>query len=173
MPDFELPVIDHEGNRLVELRRLEEHLITEKAARTPCPLSLVVITSHRGVLFGLNRWRQHWELPGGLVDPGETHRITAARELTEETGLAVPAEELEFVGIVTFELVGPTRHELAAVFRAGSPSGPEPRPSDELTHVRWLADATEVEPLSPVDWAISTWARAGDDGHDRTGAPTT
>ncbi len=29
----------------------------------------------------------HWDLPKGHVDPGETHRETAIREVEEETGL--------------------------------------------------------------------------------------
>jgi 8-oxo-dGTP diphosphatase len=30
-----------------------------------------------------------WELPGGTVEPGETHEVAAVREVAEETGLVV------------------------------------------------------------------------------------
>ena len=31
----------------------------------------------------------HWELPGGAVEPGESHETAAVREMAEETGLKV------------------------------------------------------------------------------------
>ncbi|WP_433120604.1 NUDIX hydrolase [Micromonospora sp. CA-246542] len=35
-----------------------------------------------------------WELPGGGMDPGETYRETAVRELREETGIIVTASQV-------------------------------------------------------------------------------
>jgi 8-oxo-dGTP pyrophosphatase MutT (NUDIX family) len=53
------------------------------------PLSTkgVVIDDGR-VLLLLNE-RGEWDLPGGRPDPGEDHRAALAREVREETGLAV------------------------------------------------------------------------------------
>jgi 8-oxo-dGTP diphosphatase len=39
-----------------------------------------------------------WGLPGGHVEPGETYAHAARRELAEETGIEVAADELAFWG---------------------------------------------------------------------------
>ena len=56
----------------------------------------VVATTQRGELVMVRQWRHGarkvtLEIPGGLVDAGETPAIAAARELLEETGFAAPA----------------------------------------------------------------------------------
>ncbi len=48
-------------------------------------------------LIGYNKWRQQWEFCGGGIEPGETAREAAMRELMEETHQK--AENLVFKGI--------------------------------------------------------------------------
>jgi len=53
------------------------------------PLSIKGVLIRDGrVLLLLNR-RGEWDLPGGRPEPGEDHRAALAREVREETGLAV------------------------------------------------------------------------------------
>lgn len=44
----------------------------------------------------------HWELPAGLVEPGESPRAAAAREIAEELGFEVAADALRDLGAPTF-----------------------------------------------------------------------
>ncbi|MER6603896.1 NUDIX hydrolase [Streptomyces parvus] len=63
---------------------------------------VVVTTTDRRVLLIERGWEPHagaWALPGGHVDPGETSRAAAARELAEEAGVYAAPEELTQVGV--------------------------------------------------------------------------
>jgi 8-oxo-dGTP diphosphatase len=46
-----------------------------------------VLDSDGRIALVRNRWTDGWFLPGGAVEPGETPREAARRELREETGL--------------------------------------------------------------------------------------
>lgn len=112
---------------------------------------------------GLNRWRQAWELPGGIREAGERPRDAASRELAEETGLEV--DDLTWVGLARFALVDPTRDELAAVYSVGVGAEVTPVPADdELIMLMWVDPNGSPPPpeSSPIDLAIARWAVALD-----------
>jgi 8-oxo-dGTP pyrophosphatase MutT (NUDIX family) len=58
----------------------------------------VIVTDGRVVLLGHATRSPRWDIPKGVVEPGETVREAALRELAEETGLTAPANELIELG---------------------------------------------------------------------------
>ena len=48
--------------------------------------AVLIAKTPDGVVLVFNRWRHVWELPGGLIDAGESARDCAAREFREEAG---------------------------------------------------------------------------------------
>jgi 8-oxo-dGTP pyrophosphatase MutT (NUDIX family) len=45
-------------------------------------------------------YKPYWTFPGGIVDPNETPKEAAVRELFEETGITVVADAVEFVAVI-------------------------------------------------------------------------
>jgi 8-oxo-dGTP diphosphatase len=99
---IKLPVVNERGERLLAVH-FEP---TPKGALLPVPtFALVLVTSNDGVLLVLNRHRQLWELPGGMIEHAERPVEAASRELFEESGQVAGQLQLQCV----IELEVPSR----------------------------------------------------------------
>jgi len=67
------------------------------AKNQPVTASVVILQIQHGFLFGFNVNRKQWELPGGRIEPGESPRACALRELEEESSQRV--NTLSFAGL--------------------------------------------------------------------------
>lgn len=56
-----------------------------------------------------------WCLPGGGLEPGESPRAAAVRELAEETGLVVAEDELTWLGDFHVDVSGPLGYQVFGV----------------------------------------------------------
>ena len=75
-----------------------------------------------------------WSLPKGKLDPGESHREAALREVEEETGLRCDAHE-ELLEVRYVDRKGRTKR---VRYWAMEPIGGEFAPNDEVDEVRWV-----------------------------------
>jgi 8-oxo-dGTP pyrophosphatase MutT (NUDIX family) len=65
-------------------------------AKTSCG---VIVGDGERILLGHATLSPRWDIPKGEAEPGEDFAAAAVRELREETGLAVPPEELAELGV--------------------------------------------------------------------------
>lgn len=59
----------------------------------------MIVTDGPHVLLGHATRSRRWDIPKGLIEPGETYAMAAVRELCEETGLVAPPSELIDLGV--------------------------------------------------------------------------
>lgn len=132
-PSSKALAVDQHGNRLVSFTLGTEDVLPGGA---PMPMALTALW-HRGeVVMVYDRFRGHWELPGGLLEPGESPRQAAVRELHEESG-QVPSDPLRFVGYAGF-LLGPAqRAEYGALFTGRTLRRRSFAADQEIGAMRW------------------------------------
>ncbi|HEX5569245.1 MAG TPA: NUDIX domain-containing protein [Streptomyces sp.] len=125
------------GPRGMEL--LGFHREPEGARFDDAPVGYAMVAlRHRGrLLMARVRGRDCWELPGGGIEPGETPRQAAVRELWEETGQAVAPERLRFAGFARTAL-GPRRRVLYGAVYTAEVDDPAPfTPHEEIAAIHW------------------------------------
>lgn len=125
----------HDARQLPEDARFED---------APTRYVLVVLRHGGRVLMVWERARECWELPGGGIEPGESPRAAAVRELREETGQRVAPEDLRFAGHTRTALGAAGRVLYGAVFTAEATDPCEFTANDEVSAVHWRAG---TEPL--------------------------
>ncbi|MCB5290939.1 NUDIX hydrolase [Arthrobacter sp. SO3] len=107
--------------------------------------------------------------PGGKPEAGETAAQTAARELAEEVGIVLAAEELVLLGIWFADAANEAATQIqATVFTA--PGVWSAHPSAEIAEIRWLDLAGKLpDDLAPLLTDHVLPALAGQTGESPAG----
>lgn len=81
-----------------------------------------------------------WFIPGGHVEPGERPSLAAAREVFEESGIAIEEAALRITGVMSYEVDTPAAPRTAhtIIYNCDCPASVEAAINDEHTYFRWM-----------------------------------
>lgn len=121
----------------------QARLTGERMTEVRFTVDVVVIREGtREVLVVRRKWEpfeNRFALPGGYIDGNETSDIAAARELEEETGIAVDADELEFVEIFAEPNRDPRGRYVSTAYKITVPAGTwVSQQTSETTGAQWI-----------------------------------
>jgi len=91
-----------------------------------------VICIREGQILYVRKPKAKWTLPGGRIESGETPAQAAARELSEETGMAVNG----LVFVAEFKKDDVLHH----LFEAWLPGSEHPNPQNEIADCKWVSE---------------------------------
>lgn len=121
----------------------------------------VIIEDKRGRLLVLKaHYKPYWSLPGGFIDEGDTPREAAIREVQEEIGIELDAQNLEFAAFV--DRISEVADTYLFVFRVIDPVGSDIKLTlqpDEIAEYDWVTRADILNKTrGHYNTAVKNWA---------------
>ena len=146
--------IDKRGNQLLGVVMENEDVVIGDDRYKPLTTSLVVVKGPRGFMLLKNKYRNEWELAGGVIEPGEHPKQCAMRECFEESGYTI--SDLRFAGVIKWRLVPDyfskeNRIEYGTLYCADVKSEIDFKVNEEMSDICWHTIGNPIENVSELD----------------------
>jgi 8-oxo-dGTP pyrophosphatase MutT (NUDIX family) len=141
-------LLERESHELLDPEEFEEAKNSEAAESGWVAFALAFDDEGRVLLLD-EAWADGWTLPGGTREPGEALPETVAREVREETGVAVTPVRPHSVEELTFEneATGDTDGWTGVLYEARAETtavredlGHDNHETEEIAEARWFVD---------------------------------
>ncbi|MBB3110187.1 8-oxo-dGTP diphosphatase [Paenibacillus phyllosphaerae] len=153
-------ITDAKGNVFESFHVVAESALETMTLESPLTHALTVVRQGDKVLLLFNKWRRNWELPGGLIEQGETARDCIMRELQEETNQS--AANVVFKGLMKFDLQpsfhGPQWTEYGALFAGELMDWREFEANDEAEQVMLWCRESDIGPIAEIERKLIEFA---------------
>lgn len=152
---------NQEGHQLVRLVDAPEPDLATAGNLTH---ARVVARHDERILLVFDRRTQRWQLPGGAIEPGETARVCAARELREESSHECAPATLRWRFGFELFLQGTRfnpepRAELGALFEVPIHHVASFIPTEEIGATMWWSGSELSHELDGIDRQLIELAR--------------
>lgn len=128
-------------------------------SKQPDGVFVVIRNDNNEILFGFQRERQIWSLPGGGLETNEGLYAGAVREVWEETGLSV--QIVRWLGLLTLQRTPTCLPETIYLFEAEVVGGQLQPDGDEIEACRYFSLAElEIVGTGPSRFGFNQYALA-------------
>ena len=131
-----------DGHKFLDFIKIDESKIID-SKYSPLTHSLLVIKYQNRFLVVFDKWKKHWELPGGSIENNESPRECAIRELFEETNQNLP--ELNFKGLMKFQLKPDDRIEFGALYSGTLLTYEDFKENDEIKEILFWDRSQKID----------------------------
>lgn len=154
----------YSGGICIQVERESDREMARAYRDCPLPSCHALIRDGDRVLLikrGRPPFLDHWGLPGGGVELGETVEEALTREVQEETGLAVVVRRfLGYADAIDRDEAGVIRYHYVIMYFEAEARGGVLTPADDAADARWLT-LQEARALPLTDAVERTLAWAG------------
>lgn len=141
-------ITNKKGDVFEQFLEISEDELKTVKLEYPLTHALVVAKYENKFLLLYNRWRQEWEVPGGMIDEGESCRDCAIRELNEETNQR--PERINFNGLMKFNLHN-GKTEYGALYSVRIRQIEEFSKNDEALEIAFWNGTDEFNNINEID----------------------
>ncbi|MBH1980519.1 NUDIX hydrolase [Candidatus Saccharibacteria bacterium] len=150
---------------MYEREDIQKYLATRVAR--PSSAGVILVNQQDEALLLKAHYKPYWSFPGGWVDDQQTPAQAALRELVEETGISLRAEDITFAYVV--DRISDIMHTYQFMFR-GNRIIDETQvtivlQADEIAEYRFVSrEAILADPIN-YGGAVLVWARDTGEGY--------